>query len=141
MLVVKILCDSFGRLIIFSTCLYYLGSGNFSTFYTLAWFYSMVVSLMIFYSIFNDNNSFSIENVIGEITITFIILFCPIYSLTSGIFLNGFASVVTFSNWDVVNMFEVITKGKKAEKTKKLHQPTFTKQVVYYCLIFGGYFG
>merc|ERR1719232_375684 len=68
-MIAKILCDSCGRLIVFSTCLYYLGSGNFSTLYTLLWFYSMVAALIIFYSIFNEDHIFSIENIMGDDTI------------------------------------------------------------------------
>ena len=65
-MIAKILCDSCGRLIVFSTCMYYIGSGNFSTLYTLLWFYSMVATLIVFYSIFNEDRIFSIGNIIGD---------------------------------------------------------------------------
>ena len=138
-MIAKILCDSCGRLIVFSTCMYYIGSGNFSTLYTLLWFYSMVATLIVFYSIFNEDRIFSIGNIIGDDnSCWFKTNLIPFFQ---GICLNSYASVITFSNWDVPDMLEVIVKGKGARKKKKLHQASITKQFVYNVLIFGGYFG
>ena len=58
-----------------------------------------------------------------------------------GICLNSYASVITFSNWDVPDMLKVIVDGKDARKKRQLHQATIAKQIVYNILIFGGYFG
>ena len=140
-MIAKILCDSCGRLIVFSTCMYYIGSGNFSTLNTLLWFYSMVAALIIFYSIFNENHIFSIGNIIGDDTSIILINLNKCYPFLQGICLNSYASVITFSNWDVPDMLEVIVEGKDARKKRKLHQATITKQIVYNILIFGGYFG
>ena len=63
-------------------------------------------------------------------------------SSNSGIILNAFGSVVMITNWDVVGMFELITKGKKGQKTEnRFHEPSLTKQIVYYTLILGVYLG
>ena len=68
---------------------------------------------------------------------------CYFFFSNSGIVLNAFGSVLTITNWDVVGMFELITKGKKGQQNEKnrFHEPSLTKQLVYYTLILGGYLG
>ena len=69
-LLLKILFDSCGRIVILSTCMYLLHQGQFSTMFTVMFFYINVVILAVFYSIFNDHSICSIENVIGK-TVSF----------------------------------------------------------------------
>ena len=70
-------------------------------------------------------------------------MFSTFFPSNLGIVLNAFGSVVTITNWDVVGMFELITKGKKGQKNEnnRFHEPSLTKQMVYYTLIWGGYLG
>lgn len=119
-LLLKIVLEANARIIIFSCFLYVINYGQFSTYITAGFFYILTAILILFHSIFNRNKGFSFENCIGVI-------------------LNGFSSMITFTNMNYVAMFDMIKNGRVSRRNEDWHESTMVKQIVYNFIIFTVY--
>ena len=133
----KIVFEANARIIIFSCFLYVINEGHFSPIIATGSFYIMTAILIIFHSIFNRNRGFTFENCVGKKKI----IIYPVLICIQGIILNGFSSMITFTNMNYVAMFDMIKKGRVSRRNEDWHVSTMIKQLVYYLIIFIAYFG
>lgn len=126
----KTIFDSISRIVLFSTWLYVVNKGQFSSAKTAFAYYSTAVVLMLFNAIFNNNRQHcSSKNWIGTINI-FLPQALP-YLLE--IVMNSLSSVLSYNNFNFEPIFQTGMESSKNER-KIRHESTLTKQTVYFLM-------
>ena len=141
-LLLKTMFDSISRIFLFSTWLYVINEGQFSSTKTVIAYYLTLFYLLIFNTIFNKQKDYtSARTWIGRVF--FIFIFIKINNiLFLEIFFNSMSSVLSYNNFDFGQMFEMKQSNKKNSMEKK-HESTLTKQALYFllfCFLNLGYF-
>ena len=124
--------DSISRILLFSTWLYVVNDGQFSSTKTVIAYYSTLLVLLVFNSILNKQNDYtSARNWIGkEESKTFPwIDDCFIIE----IFFNSTSSVLSYNNFDFGPIFSK-QKSNGMDSDGQRHEPTFFKQTFYWLL-------
>ena len=78
-LMLKVILDSVSRILLFSSWLYVINHGVFSSVYTLIAYYLVFAVLVIFNLVFNDDNNFSS----GKYWLGFTMTYLTILDITS----------------------------------------------------------
>ena len=145
-LLLKTTFDSISRILLFSTWLYVLNDGQFSSTKTVIAYYSTFSVLFFFNSIFNKQNDFTKARTwIGKkksVSQIFLILFLEI-------FFNSTSSVLSYNNFDFGLIFDKdkgngggaldttspSQRNQHHQRQQELqHEPTFLKQALYFLL-------
>ena len=124
-------------MVIFSTWLYVVNDGQFSTAKTVLAFYSTFLLLVVFNTVFNKTGEYcSAKTWTGKISILIHGISkknCIIYCLE--ILLNSMSSVLSYNVFDFTTVFAKADKNVKDKKRVENHEPSFVKQMLY-CLGF-----
>ena len=121
----KVILDSVSRILLFSSWLYVINMGHFSSIYTLIAYYTIFLVLMVINVLFSENRDvFTGKYWIGKIKCPYIL--SKLFS--SGNILNSLSSILSYNNFDIDQMF-----GQKKNPNSR-HQTTFLKQMIY-CII------
>ena len=141
-LMLKVILDSVSRILLFSSWLYVINHGVFSSVYTLIAYYLVFAVLVIFNLVFNDDNNFSSGKYWLGFTMTYltyiIIIMIKFIFTFAGIVLNSLSSILSYNSFNVDQMFGQSfierRRMKKSQKNKR-HQKTFLKQLAYFIIM------
>jgi len=115
-LLLKTVLDCISRLVIFSTFMFVVNDGQFSTMMTVTVYYTTVAVLMAFNMIINSNENYCSAKTWIEIV------------------LNSLSSVLSYNNFDFEPIFS--KKEEKSKARKKIrHEPTVVKQTIYFLIM------
>ena len=131
--------DSISRILLFSTWLYVINEGQFSSCRTIIAYYLTLIYLLIFNTIFNKQKDYtSARTWIGKIFFIFIFPFLEIKRIAVilhilEIFFNSISSVLSYNNFDFGPIFSKKESSRK-NSTEQKHESTFIKQTLYFAL-------
>ena len=130
-LLLKTMFDSISRILLFSTWLYVINEGQFSSCKTIIAYYLTLIYLLIFNTIFNKQQDYSSARTwIGKIF--FYLLIWAKFSLVE-IFFNSTSSILSYNNFDFGQIFSMKESSRKNSPEQK-HESTFIKQTLYFAL-------
>ena len=135
--------DSVSRILLFSTWLYVINEGQFSSSKTIIAYYLALIYLLIFNTIFNKQKDYtSARTWIGRILKISKSKKICCYSILE-IFFNSTSSVLSYNNFDFGPIFSMKQSSKKKNSMEQKHESTFIKQTLYFllfCFLNLGYF-
>ena len=122
--------DSISRILLYSTWLYVINDGQFSSTKTLIAYYSTLMVLIVFNTTFNKQKDYTTARTwIGKIWN----YFQRFFIICLEIFFNSTSSVLSYNNFDFGQIF-VKKQSSNKHSREEQHESTFFKQAFYFLL-------